>query len=127
MKLPFYDFAGFTNGALKMTRRLRMSISQKLASWKGSAEDVKAGLKPLCPLWLYYLCLRVSVAIFPCNPRNPWLENSAYSAFSAVNKIFFVPLCLSGISTLVVSALQIQPFLCKTNPISESPNERKYS
>jgi hypothetical protein len=35
--------AGFTNGALQMTRRLRMSISQKLASWKGSTEDAKAG------------------------------------------------------------------------------------
>jgi len=34
--------AGFINGALQMTRRLRMSISQKLASWKGSAEDAKA-------------------------------------------------------------------------------------
>jgi len=43
---------GLTNGALKMTRRLRMAISQKLASWKGSAEDAKAGLKPLYPLWL---------------------------------------------------------------------------
>ena len=30
-----------------------------------------------------------------------------------------------GIFTTVVSALQIQPFLCKTNPISEKPNERK--
>jgi len=25
-------FAGFTNGALQMTRRLRLSVSQKLAS-----------------------------------------------------------------------------------------------
>jgi len=29
-----------------------------------------------------------------------------------------------GISTLVVSALQIQPFLCKTNPISKNPGKR---
>jgi hypothetical protein len=28
-----------------MTRRLMMSVSQKLASWKGSAEDAKAGKK----------------------------------------------------------------------------------
>jgi len=27
----------------KMPRQLRMSVSQKLASWKGSAEDAKAG------------------------------------------------------------------------------------
>ena len=50
MKLSFYEFAGFTNGALKMTRRLRMSISQKLASWKGSAEDAKAGKNDPCLL-----------------------------------------------------------------------------
>ncbi|MHC4642055.1 MAG: hypothetical protein ACYS32_10455 [Planctomycetota bacterium] len=47
MKLSLSEFAGFTNGALQMTRRLRLSVSQKLASWKGSAEDVKAGKKPL--------------------------------------------------------------------------------
>ena len=43
MRLTATVLAGFINGALKMTRRLRMSVSQKLASWKGSAEDDKAG------------------------------------------------------------------------------------
>jgi hypothetical protein len=28
-----------------MTRRLMLSVSQKLASWKGSAKDAKAGKK----------------------------------------------------------------------------------
>jgi len=37
-------------------------------------------------------------------------QNRCESATSAIN-YFFVPLCLSGISTTVVSALQIRPFL----------------
>jgi hypothetical protein len=57
-------FVGFINGALQMTRRLRMSVSQKLASWKGSAEDAKAEKNKI----------RV-------NPRNPRLNISSCSSW----------------------------------------------
>jgi hypothetical protein len=62
-------------GHLKMTRRLKMSVSQKLASWKGSAKDAKAGKN-----------------IISVNQRHPRLNIIEFSAFSAVKffkKSFF--------------------------------------
>jgi len=84
--------AGFINGALQMTRRLRMSISQKLASRKGSAEDAKAG-KDIFLMILAYLSSRsVKICV------NPWLIKDL-----RLRKITY----------------EIINFFCKTKPNSE--------
>jgi len=92
MKLSLYEFAGFTNGALQMTRRLRMSISQKLASWKGSAEDAKADQKPPRTLRSPRLIIRVIRV-------HSWMVNPKYE-----------------VRILTYEKIS---FFCKTKPISE--------
>ena len=52
-----------------------------------------------------------------CNLCNLWLKKDSHT-------YALMLLCLV-LSTLVESALQIDPFLCKTNPISGKSNERK--
>jgi len=73
-----------------------------------SSRSVKISVNPWLMNYLpflLFLCLKN-----PRNPCNPWLINYLHTF---------------GISTTVVSALQIHPFFCKTNPISKKSNERK--
>ncbi len=89
-------------GHCKMTWQLRMSVSQKLASWKGSSEDAKAGKYKIRvnPRNLRLISLRAFCAflwlINPFNQRNPRLINYLH-AF--------------GIFTLVKKSLQIRLFM----------------
>ena len=61
-----------------------------------------------------------------CQVRTGWqIQNPRKSAQSVVNEIFFVPLCLSGISTTVEDSLQIHPFYAKQTQFPKSQNEHK--
>ncbi len=55
-----------------------------------------------------------------CNLRNLRLKNSCQFV-----SIFFVPLCLSGISTTVEDSLQIHPFYAKQSQFPKNQNELK--
>jgi len=126
--------AGFINGALQMTRRLRMSVSQKLASWKGSAEDAKAGQKPLRSLWLYLLILAYlsSRSVKIC--VNPWLMNysSRLYVFVAQNPcnlwLKICEICVLSFQPLTSTKDYVRnykPFYAKQSQFPKKSNERK--
>ena len=102
----------------------RQKFATKLALGANLAENTKMTETPLCPLCLFLNSLIRSIRAIRCS--NPVILsnsfeslcfcaylNSAYSAISAVNEIFFVPIrhyiCRESSTN--------HPFLCKTNPI----------
>jgi len=106
-------------GHCKMTRLSRLSVSQKLASWKGSAEDAKAG--------------KYKIRVNQCNPRlniiefsvlsvaknlcNPWLLFRAYKAPVYCQLFSYLYNCRESFTN--------QTFYAKRTQFRERPNERK--
>ena len=104
-----------------MTWQLRMSVSQKLASWKGSAEDAKAGKYKIRvnPRNLRLISLRAFSGYGSGLRRDEcaflWLKNP----FNQRNPRLMNYLRAFGPSTSVERALQIAPFM------QNDPNFRK--
>ena len=104
-------------GHCKMTRQLRMSVSQKLASWKGSAEDAKAGKYKIRvnPRNLRLISLRAFCAFSwlknPCNQRNPRL--TIYSSYLRGEKIREI-----SVNPRLISLRAFCAFLWLKNPFN---------